>query len=47
MSIEGPRLQLAHYLDGYTPDWARRHEVRPGNTTNRTHGVIWRRDSNS
>ncbi|MCQ3930996.1 MAG: sugar transferase [Chloroflexi bacterium] len=32
MSIVGPRPLLMHYLDLYTPEQARRHEVRPGIT---------------
>lgn len=32
MSIVGPRPLLASYLDRYTPEQARRHEVRPGMT---------------
>jgi len=32
MSIVGPRPLLMHYLDLYTPQQARRHEVRPGIT---------------
>jgi lipopolysaccharide/colanic/teichoic acid biosynthesis glycosyltransferase len=32
MSIVGPRPLLAHYLDLYTPEQARRHDVRPGIT---------------
>lgn len=30
MSLVGPRPLLMEYLDRYTPDQARRHEVRPG-----------------
>jgi len=30
MSLVGPRPLKAYYLDRYTPDQARRHEVRPG-----------------
>jgi sugar transferase EpsL len=30
MSIVGPRPLLMQYLDRYTPEQARRHEVRPG-----------------
>lgn len=30
MSLVGPRPLLMGYLDRYTPDQARRHEVRPG-----------------
>lgn len=32
MSLVGPRPLLMHYLDHYTPEQARRHEVRPGLT---------------
>lgn len=32
MSIVGPRPLLVQYLDRYTPEQARRHEVRPGFT---------------
>jgi lipopolysaccharide/colanic/teichoic acid biosynthesis glycosyltransferase len=32
MSIIGPRPLLAEYLDRYSPEQARRHEVRPGIT---------------
>lgn len=32
MSLVGPRPLLARYLDRYTPEQARRHEVRPGIT---------------
>lgn len=32
MSLVGPRPLLMHYLDHYTPEQARRHEVRPGVT---------------
>lgn len=32
MSLVGPRPLLVEYLDLYTPDQARRHEVRPGIT---------------
>ncbi len=32
MSIVGPRPLLVAYLDRYTPEQARRHEVRPGVT---------------
>ena len=30
MSIIGPRPLLMEYLDRYTPEQARRHEVKPG-----------------
>lgn len=32
MSLVGPRPLLMHYLDLYTPDEARRHEMKPGVT---------------
>lgn len=32
MSLVGPRPLLMHYLERYTPEQARRHEVRPGLT---------------
>lgn len=32
MSLVGPRPLLLHYLDYYTPEQARRHEVKPGIT---------------
>ena len=32
MSLVGPRPLLVQYLDRYTPEQARRHEVRPGIT---------------
>jgi lipopolysaccharide/colanic/teichoic acid biosynthesis glycosyltransferase len=32
MSVVGPRPLLMQYLDRYTPEQARRHEVRPGLT---------------
>jgi len=32
MCIVGPRPLLMQYLDRYTPEQARRHEVRPGLT---------------
>jgi sugar transferase EpsL len=32
MSIVGPRPLLTQYLDRYTPEQARRHEVKPGLT---------------
>jgi len=32
MSLVGPRPLLMKYLDRYTPEQARRHEVRPGIT---------------
>lgn len=32
MSLVGPRPLLMHYLDRYTPEQARRHEMKPGIT---------------
>ncbi len=32
MSLVGPRPLLVEYLDRYTPEQGRRHEVRPGIT---------------
>lgn len=32
MSLVGPRPLLVEYLDRYTPEQARRHEVKPGMT---------------
>jgi sugar transferase EpsL len=32
MSLVGPRPLLTEYLERYTPEQARRHEVRPGIT---------------
>lgn len=32
MSLVGPRPLLMHYLDRYTPQQARRHEIQPGLT---------------
>jgi len=32
MSLVGPRPLLVHYLDRYTPEQRRRHEVKPGLT---------------
>jgi sugar transferase EpsL len=32
MSLVGPRPLLAKYLNRYTPEQARRHDVRPGIT---------------
>ena len=32
MSLVGPRPLLMQYLDRYTPEQARRHDVRPGVT---------------
>ncbi|MFA9401305.1 MAG: sugar transferase, partial [Acidobacteriota bacterium] len=32
MSLVGPRPLLVEYLDRYTPEQARRHEVKPGIT---------------
>ena len=32
MSFVGPRPLLVEYLDSYSPEQARRHEVKPGIT---------------
>ena len=32
MSLVGPRLLLVEYIELYSPEQARRHEVRPGIT---------------
>jgi sugar transferase EpsL len=32
MSLVGPRPLLMHYLERYTPEQMRRHEIRPGIT---------------
>jgi lipopolysaccharide/colanic/teichoic acid biosynthesis glycosyltransferase len=32
MSLVGPRPLLVHYLETYTPEEARRHDVKPGVT---------------
>jgi len=45
MSLVGPRPLLMQYLDRYTPEQARRHEVRPGVTgwaqVNGRNAIAW------
>ena len=45
MSLVGPRPLLMQYLERYTPDQARRHEVRPGITgwaqVNGRNAITW------
>lgn len=47
MSLVGPRPLLMRYLDRYTPEQARRHEVRPGLTglaqVNGRNATTWER----
>ena len=47
MSLVGPRPLLMQYLDRYTPQQARRHEVRPGITgwaqVNGRNAISWER----
>lgn len=45
MSLVGPRPLLMHYLDRYTPEQARRHEICPGITgwaqVNGRNSITW------
>ncbi|NPV82270.1 MAG: sugar transferase [Candidatus Aminicenantes bacterium] len=45
MSLVGPRALLMEYLDRYTPEQARRHEVKPGITgwaqVNGRNAITW------
>ncbi len=50
MSLVGPRPLLMRYLDRYTPEQARRHEVRPGLTgwaqINGRNAITWEQKFN-